>query len=96
LETAAIWSRLGKSERAADCTGVDGSMCDAAEEEASFPIFLACDVCELKEENEASEAEGSLRGDRRTGGGVLCTTIVSVRAQDDSRYYAAMLEAKED
>ena len=55
------------------CTGVDGSGCGVIDglEEGSCPIFLDCD-----DEKEASEAAGSLRGDRRTAGGDLDTTMM--------------------
>lgn len=56
-----------------------GSTCDAVEglEEGKFALFLAWDVWDVKEENEASETEAPLRGERRTGGGDLCTTMAT-------------------
>lgn len=72
LLTAAIWSRLGKSDAGTACMGVDGSIWD----DGSFATRLDCDVCDVNEEKDASEAVASLRGDRLTGGGDLCTTMV--------------------
>lgn len=80
LETAAIWSRLGKSAAAECCwSGVKGGARDPVEgvDAMVWATFCACDErggCE--EEGDRDTVEASLRGDLRTGGGVRCTTIV--------------------